>query len=73
METIPEDLVQHWLNRLVAVLRRRVGRRLSEAERKAGVRPGYLRKAQSASGNVMLRRFLRVCHAADLDPGEIFS
>lgn len=73
MDTIPEDPVQHWLDRLVAVLRRQAGRQLSEAERKAGVQPGYLRKAQSASGNVMLRRFLRVCHAADLNPGDIFA
>lgn len=67
------DPVQDWLDRLVAALRRRTGNRLAEAEIKAGVKPGYLRKAQSASGNVMMRRFLHICSAADIEPGEIFA
>ena len=66
------DPAQHWADRLVAVLRRRAGRHLADAEVRAGVRPGYLRKAQSASGNVMLRKFLAICDAADIDPGDVF-
>lgn len=66
------DTPQQWTDRLVAVLRRRAGRHLAAAEAQAGVRPGYLRKAQSASGNVMLRKFLAICEAADIDPGDVF-
>lgn len=66
------DSAQQWTDRLVAVLRRRAGRHLATAEIQAGVRPGYLRKAQSASGNVMLRKFLSICEAADIDPGDVF-
>lgn len=64
---------QLWSDRLVAVLRRRAGRQLADAERNAGVQPGYLRKAQSASVNVMLRKFLRICEEAQVEPGDVFA
>lgn len=67
------DTVQDWLDRLVTALRRRAGEHLAEAEQKAGVKPGYLRKAQSASSNIVLRKFLLICKAADIEPGEIFA
>lgn len=67
------DFSQNWADRLVAVLRRRAGHHLADAELRAGVKPGYLRKAQSASVNVMMRKFLRICAEAQIEPGEIFA
>ena len=69
----PSDSTQKWAERLIAVLRRRAGSHLADAELKAGVKPGYLRKAQSASYNVMLRKFLRICVEAQIEPGEVFA
>ena len=67
------DSSQKWAERLIAVVRRRAGRHLADAERRAGVKPGYLRKAQSTSVNVMLQKFLRICVEAQLEPGEVFA
>lgn len=63
-----------WVDRLIAAVRRRIGgKELSEAETLAQVAPGYLRKAQGTTRNVMISKFLRICEHGGIDPAEIFA
>src|SRR5262245_26936043 len=72
MEAFMELETQRLINLLRAALRI-LGLSHREIARRMGMSPSYLSKLFSGAGEMRIDHLIRICQAADLEPGEFFS